>query len=191
MTYISPEIKIKKINKKTNASSPLRSLSSSPQEPQCKVCKQTPVIRSSKHLFLDLPKVRSRICTSCNGCNCNRLTREMTLLQPFTVCDDVQYKRPGEFSFSCFTSCSWRLSWSSGWRPPPAQETGRQMPNRSLAPGWGTDSNLAASPETCSGEPPYLTPTLKRRSAALNFPNVTYLVVFLNSVFLHAVGKTN
>lgn len=27
------------------------------QEPQCKVCKQTPVIRSSKHLFLDLPKV--------------------------------------------------------------------------------------------------------------------------------------
>lgn len=29
----------------------------SPQEPQCKVCRQTPVIRSSKHLFLDLPKV--------------------------------------------------------------------------------------------------------------------------------------
>lgn len=27
------------------------------QEPQCKVCKQTPVIRCSKHLFLDLPKV--------------------------------------------------------------------------------------------------------------------------------------
>lgn len=27
------------------------------QEPQCKVCRQTPVIRSSKHLFLDLPKV--------------------------------------------------------------------------------------------------------------------------------------
>lgn len=27
------------------------------KEPQCKVCKQTPVIRSSNHLFLDLPKL--------------------------------------------------------------------------------------------------------------------------------------
>lgn len=27
------------------------------QDPQCKVCRKTPVIRSSKHLFLDLPKV--------------------------------------------------------------------------------------------------------------------------------------
>ncbi|KAM6977853.1 methionine--tRNA ligase, cytoplasmic [Aplochiton taeniatus] len=27
------------------------------REPQCKVCRQTPVIRSSKHLFLDLPKL--------------------------------------------------------------------------------------------------------------------------------------
>ncbi|XP_030632101.1 methionine--tRNA ligase, cytoplasmic [Chanos chanos] len=29
------------------------------KEPQCKVCRQTPVIRSSKHLFLDLPKLES------------------------------------------------------------------------------------------------------------------------------------
>lgn len=29
----------------------------SPKNPQCKVCGETPVIRSSKHLFLDLPKV--------------------------------------------------------------------------------------------------------------------------------------
>ncbi|XP_020492406.1 methionine--tRNA ligase, cytoplasmic isoform X1 [Labrus bergylta] len=30
-------------------------------EPQCKVCRQTPVIRSSKHLFLDLPKLESQL----------------------------------------------------------------------------------------------------------------------------------
>ncbi|KAM7006505.1 methionine--tRNA ligase, cytoplasmic isoform 2-T2 [Tautogolabrus adspersus] len=30
-------------------------------EPQCKVCRQTPVIRSSKHLFLDLPKIESQL----------------------------------------------------------------------------------------------------------------------------------
>ncbi|XP_008318853.1 methionine--tRNA ligase, cytoplasmic isoform X2 [Cynoglossus semilaevis] len=30
-------------------------------EPQCKVCKQTPVIRSSKHLFLDLPKLEAQL----------------------------------------------------------------------------------------------------------------------------------
>ncbi|XP_068171817.1 methionine--tRNA ligase, cytoplasmic isoform X2 [Antennarius striatus] len=29
------------------------------REPQCKVCTQTPVIRSSKHLFLDLPKLEA------------------------------------------------------------------------------------------------------------------------------------
>ncbi|KAM8868759.1 methionine--tRNA ligase, cytoplasmic isoform 1-T1 [Synchiropus picturatus] len=31
------------------------------REPQCKVCKQTPVIRSSKHLFLDLPKLEEQL----------------------------------------------------------------------------------------------------------------------------------
>lgn len=31
------------------------------QEPQCKVCRQTPVIRSSKHLFLDLPKLETQL----------------------------------------------------------------------------------------------------------------------------------
>uniref|UniRef100_A0A6Q2ZDR8 Methionine--tRNA ligase, cytoplasmic n=1 Tax=Esox lucius TaxID=8010 RepID=A0A6Q2ZDR8_ESOLU len=29
------------------------------QEPKCKVCNQTPVVRSSKHLFLDLPKLEA------------------------------------------------------------------------------------------------------------------------------------
>lgn len=31
------------------------------KEPQCKVCRQTPVVRSSKHLFLDLPKLDSQL----------------------------------------------------------------------------------------------------------------------------------
>uniref|UniRef100_A0A3B1JE43 Methionine--tRNA ligase, cytoplasmic n=1 Tax=Astyanax mexicanus TaxID=7994 RepID=A0A3B1JE43_ASTMX len=31
------------------------------KEPQCKVCQQTPVVRSSKHLFLDLPKLESEL----------------------------------------------------------------------------------------------------------------------------------
>lgn len=31
------------------------------KSPQCKVCKQTPVIKSSKHLFLDLPKLEERL----------------------------------------------------------------------------------------------------------------------------------
>ncbi|KAM3878115.1 methionine--tRNA ligase, cytoplasmic [Diretmus argenteus] len=31
------------------------------REPQCKVCRQTPAIRSSKHLFLDLPKLESQL----------------------------------------------------------------------------------------------------------------------------------
>ncbi|KAM4613422.1 methionine--tRNA ligase, cytoplasmic [Polymixia lowei] len=31
------------------------------RDPQCKVCRQTPVIQSSKHLFLDLPKVESQL----------------------------------------------------------------------------------------------------------------------------------
>ncbi|KAG7244818.1 hypothetical protein INR49_029837 [Caranx melampygus] len=31
------------------------------KEPQCKACKQTPVIHSSKHLFLDLPKLESQL----------------------------------------------------------------------------------------------------------------------------------
>uniref|UniRef100_A0A8C4EA03 Methionine--tRNA ligase, cytoplasmic n=1 Tax=Dicentrarchus labrax TaxID=13489 RepID=A0A8C4EA03_DICLA len=31
------------------------------REPQCKVCRQTPVIRSSKHLFLDLPKLEAQL----------------------------------------------------------------------------------------------------------------------------------
>ncbi|XP_062261395.1 methionine--tRNA ligase, cytoplasmic isoform X2 [Platichthys flesus] len=30
-------------------------------EPQCKVCSQTPVVRSSKHLFLDLPKLEAQL----------------------------------------------------------------------------------------------------------------------------------
>ncbi|XP_019952461.2 methionine--tRNA ligase, cytoplasmic [Paralichthys olivaceus] len=30
-------------------------------EPQCKVCRQTPVVRSSKHLFLDLPKLEAQL----------------------------------------------------------------------------------------------------------------------------------
>ncbi|XP_071400643.1 methionine--tRNA ligase, cytoplasmic isoform X2 [Centroberyx affinis] len=31
------------------------------REPQCKVCRRTPVIRSSKHLFLDLPKLEAQL----------------------------------------------------------------------------------------------------------------------------------
>ncbi|CAH2224459.1 methionine--tRNA ligase, cytoplasmic [Pelobates cultripes] len=31
------------------------------KNPQCKVCKETPVIKSSKHLFLDLPKLEERL----------------------------------------------------------------------------------------------------------------------------------
>ncbi|XP_072540859.1 methionine--tRNA ligase, cytoplasmic isoform X1 [Salminus brasiliensis] len=31
------------------------------KEPQCKVCRQTPMIRSSKHLFLDLPKLEGEL----------------------------------------------------------------------------------------------------------------------------------
>ncbi|KAG7523540.1 methionine-tRNA ligase, cytoplasmic isoform X1 [Solea senegalensis] len=31
------------------------------REPQCKVCRQTPNIRSSKHLFLDLPKLETQL----------------------------------------------------------------------------------------------------------------------------------
>ncbi|KAG7478203.1 hypothetical protein MATL_G00078100 [Megalops atlanticus] len=31
------------------------------KDPLCKVCKQTPVVRSSKHLFLDLPKLESQL----------------------------------------------------------------------------------------------------------------------------------
>ncbi|KAL3058358.1 hypothetical protein OYC64_010515 [Pagothenia borchgrevinki] len=31
------------------------------REPQCKVCKETPSIRSSKHLFLDLPKLEGQL----------------------------------------------------------------------------------------------------------------------------------
>lgn len=68
------------------------------------------------------------------------------------------------FSFSAFLSCSLRRSWSSGWTSQPAQETGQWMPNRSLAHGWETDSNLAASPGTWSGGHQCLTLTLKRRS---------------------------
>ncbi|XP_066564500.1 methionine--tRNA ligase, cytoplasmic [Amia ocellicauda] len=33
------------------------------KNPQCKMCKQTPVVKSSKHLFLDLPKLESRLET--------------------------------------------------------------------------------------------------------------------------------
>ncbi|MGH0175826.1 UNVERIFIED_CONTAM: hypothetical protein FKN15_001008 [Acipenser sinensis] len=32
-----------------------------PQNPQCKICKGTPVVKSSKHLFLDLPKLEARL----------------------------------------------------------------------------------------------------------------------------------
>ncbi|XP_041097683.1 methionine--tRNA ligase, cytoplasmic isoform X2 [Polyodon spathula] len=31
------------------------------KNPQCKICKGTPVVKSSKHLFLDLPKLESRL----------------------------------------------------------------------------------------------------------------------------------
>ncbi|KAJ8400774.1 hypothetical protein AAFF_G00391280 [Aldrovandia affinis] len=31
------------------------------QDPQCKVCKETPVVQSSKHLFLDLPKLETQL----------------------------------------------------------------------------------------------------------------------------------
>ncbi|NP_001079984.1 methionine--tRNA ligase, cytoplasmic [Xenopus laevis] len=31
------------------------------KKPQCKICKQSPVIKSSKHLFLDLPKLEKRL----------------------------------------------------------------------------------------------------------------------------------
>lgn len=166
------------------------------QEPQCKVCRQTPVIRSSKHLFLDLPKVYFSYChCNCLGCPFYGLNvfffrhRELRKVKKKKKCK-VEFKVrqlvggsypcgncitttlwfrvktfSSAFSFALFLSCSWRLSWSSGWTSQPAQETGQQMPNRSLAPGWEMDSNLAASPGTWSGERQYLILTLKRRSA--------------------------
>lgn len=132
------------------------------QEPQCKVCRQTPFIRSSKHLFLDLPKVCFTHCvvmvlvvhfTFLTLLFGNREVKASGVISQLVEgsypCGNFITKTAllflevwlrvksfsSAFSFSLFLSCSLRLSWSSGWTSQPAQETGQQMPNRSLAPG--------------------------------------------------------
>lgn len=140
------------------------------QEPQCKVCRKTPIIRSSKHLFLDLPKVwvwavsyfTCFLHFNCNYRNNDRLVKLVL---------KVKVWRKTSLFCVCF---SLSLSWSSGWTSRPAPETGQQMLNRSLAPGCEMDSNPAASLGTWSGELQYLILTLKRRSAATAHYKIKY-----------------
>ena len=35
----------------------------STQKPRCKVCRATPIVKTSKHLFLDLPKLEPALKT--------------------------------------------------------------------------------------------------------------------------------
>ncbi|XP_040015475.1 methionine--tRNA ligase, cytoplasmic isoform X1 [Xiphias gladius] len=74
------------------------------REPQCKVCKQTPVIRSSKHLFLDLPKLETQLSqwleksTSTGDwtANAKQITRSWLRdgLKPRCITRDLQWGTP-------------------------------------------------------------------------------------------------
>ncbi|CAJ1050404.1 methionine--tRNA ligase%2C cytoplasmic isoform X1 [Xyrichtys novacula] len=74
------------------------------REPQCKVCRQTPVIRSSKHLFLDLPKLESQLelwlnkSTSTGDwtANAKQITRSWLRdgLKPRCITRDLQWGIP-------------------------------------------------------------------------------------------------
>ncbi|KAM9408480.1 LOW QUALITY PROTEIN: methionine--tRNA ligase, cytoplasmic [Pholidichthys leucotaenia] len=73
-------------------------------EPQCKVCRQTPVIRSSKHLFLDLPKLETQLeqwleKTTSTGdwtVNAKQITRSWIKdgLKPRCITRDLQWGTP-------------------------------------------------------------------------------------------------
>ncbi|KAM9758925.1 methionine--tRNA ligase, cytoplasmic isoform 2-T2 [Menidia menidia] len=74
------------------------------REPQCKVCKQTPVIRTSKHLFLDLPKLETQLeqwldeSTSTGDwtANAKQITRSWLRdgLKPRCITRDLQWGTP-------------------------------------------------------------------------------------------------
>ncbi|XP_039864387.1 methionine--tRNA ligase, cytoplasmic isoform X1 [Simochromis diagramma] len=74
------------------------------REPQCKVCRQTPIIRSSKHLFLDLPKLESQLeqwlekSTSTGDwtANAKQITRSWLRdgLKPRCITRDLQWGTP-------------------------------------------------------------------------------------------------
>ncbi|XP_047438327.1 methionine--tRNA ligase, cytoplasmic isoform X1 [Mugil cephalus] len=74
------------------------------REPQCKVCKRTPIIRSSKHLFLDLPKLESQLeqwldkSTSTGDwtANAKQITRSWLRdgLKPRCITRDLQWGTP-------------------------------------------------------------------------------------------------
>ncbi|XP_018534426.1 LOW QUALITY PROTEIN: methionine--tRNA ligase, cytoplasmic [Lates calcarifer] len=74
------------------------------REPQCKVCRQTPVIRSSKHLFLDLPKLENQLeqwlekSTSTGDwtVNAKQITRSWLRdgLKPRCITRDLQWGTP-------------------------------------------------------------------------------------------------
>uniref|UniRef100_A0A1A8MUB7 Methionine--tRNA ligase, cytoplasmic n=2 Tax=Nothobranchius TaxID=28779 RepID=A0A1A8MUB7_9TELE len=73
-------------------------------EPQCKVCRQTPIIRSSKHLFLDLPKLERQLeqwlekSTSTGDwtANAKQITRSWIRdgLKPRCITRDLQWGTP-------------------------------------------------------------------------------------------------
>ncbi|KAJ8259435.1 hypothetical protein GJAV_G00169230 [Gymnothorax javanicus] len=74
------------------------------KDPQCKVCKRTPVIRSSKHLFLDLPKLEGQLeewldrSTSSGDwtANARQITRSWLRdgLRPRCITRDLQWGTP-------------------------------------------------------------------------------------------------
>uniref|UniRef100_A0A8C6PH11 Methionine--tRNA ligase, cytoplasmic n=1 Tax=Nothobranchius furzeri TaxID=105023 RepID=A0A8C6PH11_NOTFU len=74
------------------------------REPQCKVCRQTPIIRSSKHLFLDLPKLERQLeqwlekSTSTGDwtANAKQITRSWIRdgLKPRCITRDLQWGTP-------------------------------------------------------------------------------------------------
>uniref|UniRef100_A0A7N6BY45 Methionine--tRNA ligase, cytoplasmic n=1 Tax=Anabas testudineus TaxID=64144 RepID=A0A7N6BY45_ANATE len=74
------------------------------REPQCKVCRRTPVIRSSKHLFLDLPKLETQLeqwlekSTSTGDwtANAKQITRSWLRdgLKPRCITRDLQWGTP-------------------------------------------------------------------------------------------------
>lgn len=74
------------------------------KEPQCKVCRQTPVIRTSKHLFLNLPKLEAQLeqwlekSTSSGDwtANAKQITRSWLRdgLKPRCITRDLQWGTP-------------------------------------------------------------------------------------------------
>ncbi|XP_072237935.1 methionine--tRNA ligase, cytoplasmic [Leuresthes tenuis] len=74
------------------------------REPQCKVCRKTPIIRSSKHLFLDLPKLETQLeqwldkSTSTGDwtANAKQITRSWLRdgLKPRCITRDLQWGTP-------------------------------------------------------------------------------------------------